>query len=327
MSKQKQILIIFAILVIPVLYITFCNLPNRSSVSNNISFDTRLSYYQLFDGKMAELRPSSRVALFELSSTLFTDYAKKQRLIKLPKGRKIKLSGNSLPVFPEGSLIAKTFYYTMKNKKKKIIETRLLLLNKGNWNIAVYKWNLEQTEAFLITNGGVVQIESLKEGGESIRINYRIPTSKECVSCHQSQNAVLPIGPKTRNLNLQVMRAGAWVNQLQYLMNTGMVYTRTLKNVKRLPAYTDQGVKIEDRARGYLEINCAHCHRPGGDAGRTTLNVDYDTHMDKTAIKLNRNNILMRMSEMGAYHMPKLGTTVIDTAGLLLIRGFLKNLR
>ena len=87
-------------------------------MEDNMSFFERLSSYCLFQGKMANLDPSREVTQYELSSTLFTDYAEKQRLIKLPPGTKMKLTGNGLPEFPEGTIIAKTFYYPDSLRKK-----------------------------------------------------------------------------------------------------------------------------------------------------------------------------------------------------------------
>ncbi|MCP2937417.1 hypothetical protein NK983_32460, partial [Salmonella enterica subsp. enterica serovar Typhimurium] len=83
-----------------------------------------------------------------------SDYAEKQRLIKIPVGTKINALDDGLPNFPDGSIIVKTFYY-YNNKKdtargKRIMETRLLIKHVGKWNAATYIWNQDQTDAKLI---------------------------------------------------------------------------------------------------------------------------------------------------------------------------------
>ena len=42
------------------------------------AFATKLSAYELYEGDMAKLTPARGVYLYEIPSTLFTDYAKKQ---------------------------------------------------------------------------------------------------------------------------------------------------------------------------------------------------------------------------------------------------------
>jgi hypothetical protein len=41
---------------------------------------------------------------------------------------------------------------------------------------------------------------------------------------------------------------------------------------------------------------------------------------------IKKQNILERTAVMGEYHMPKIGTTVIDTAGVALIKRYILSL-
>lgn len=326
--QKRKCLIIFSVFLAPLIYVFSCNRTGNPHIENELTFEKQLSFYKLFQGKMSELHPSADVALLELSSTLFTDYAEKQRLIRIPEGQKMILKGNGLPEFPEGTLIAKTFYYPSETgRKTQIVETRLLIFKASKWNSGTYKWNEDQREAFLIEDGATVPVTVKTLTGKLTRIAYHIPDQKECVSCHHSGNSILPIGPKVRNLNRTVEREGKHINQLKYLMDRGFIQSSQPDSFQRLPDYKDRKLHPGLRARAYLDVNCAHCHQPGGYAGQTTLDLDYGTDLDRTGIKFNRSNIIIRMSNMGEYHMPKLGTTVIDNEGLKLIKSYLGSIK
>ena len=41
--------------------------------------------------------------------------------------------------------------------------------------------------------------------------------------------------------------------------------------MKRTPSALDTRLPLEARARGYLDINCGHCHKPDGSASNSGL--------------------------------------------------------
>lgn len=220
--KSKLLLVLFFAVVI--MYIVIMHNGGYKNITNEIRFNPKLSNYGLFRGKMSLLEPAAGVEVLDISSPLFTDYAEKQRLIKLPKGKRMHAAGNGLPQFPEGTIIAKTFYYShTQNNKRRLIETRLLILKNGLWNGATYQWNASQQEAVLIDKGASVPISFTSEDGKSRSITYRIPSQQDCGSCHRAANQLIPIGPKTRNLNIDVIRNGKTENQLAYLHEKGLL--------------------------------------------------------------------------------------------------------
>lgn len=171
---------------------------------NKISFHQNLSAYALFNGAMNKLIPNEGVTEYKLNATLFTDYALKQRLVKIPEGEKIEVNKEDVFNFPEGTIIAKTFYYEKDTNTKHIIETRLLIKANNVWNVAVYQWNDHQDGAILIKNGATVNIKTSLKGGVIDELNYKIPSLADCITCHKQGEEISPIGPKISNLIISV---------------------------------------------------------------------------------------------------------------------------
>jgi uncharacterized repeat protein (TIGR03806 family) len=325
--KSKKYTFIALILLFPALYIISCYDSGRKPIESQLVFKIKLSAYGLFDGSMSKLEPVKEVEIMEISSSLFTDYALKQRLIKIPKGKQVQINGSDLPIFPDGTIIAKTFYYhKIGSKENNLVETRLLILKNSHWNAATYRWNMQQNDALLIKSAAQVPISFTDPKGKIRNISYQIPAQKECGSCHRSNNELIPIGPKIRNLNVKVIREGIQQNQLDYFIKKKIFRKVSSASVAKLPNYSNVSTSIEERARAYLDINCAHCHNPTGMAARQTLNLDFSVPLNQTGINFNHENIVMRMVTMGEYHMPKLGTTILDDEGVALIRAYIKQL-
>lgn len=297
------------------------------TLSNNISFKEKLSEYHIFQGKPSELVPESTFKVYELSTALFTDYAEKQRLIQLPKGTKLSPAGDGLPNFPDGTILVKTFYY-YKNKQnpllgKKIIETRLLIKHQDVWNVATYKWDDGQNDAILITTGAAENITWIDEQGITKTVNYHIPNNTECNTCHQSADISTPIGLKIRNLNRTVTRNGAPINQLTHLQNEGLFANINPSSFGRLPNWEDPSHTLEERARAYLDVNCAHCHNDGGSCKRIVFRPAYETPFDETFLRNYKKSIIIDMEKKS---MPKLGTTITHTEGIELLKAYLSTL-
>jgi hypothetical protein len=235
--------------------------------------------------------------------------------------------GNGLPEFPEGTIIAKTFYYlTTPGKNRKLIETRLLILSDGKWNAATYQWTPDQKDALFLKDGATVPVNFIDPDGSSRSISYRIPAQNDCGSCHRNSNELIPIGPKLRNLNFDVLREGTRINQLVYLHQKGLLNKINPDTIRTMTDYHDTKKPLDQRARAYFAINCAHCHQPSGLAGNLSLNLNYATDYDHSGIAINKQNIVERISSMGPFHMPKTGTTVVDEKGVALLKAYIESL-
>ncbi len=299
----------------------------KKTETNPEALKSKLSEYNIYTGHPSGLVPNGNYTLYELSSQLFTDYAEKQRLIKLPAGATLKVTGDGLPEFPEGTLIVKTFYY-FKDKRhpaggNKLVETRILALINGQWVAGTYLWNEAQTDASLLSGSLNKTINWIDESGSPRVISYHIPDKLECKACHSLSNRITPIGPKIRNLNINVSRNNATVNQLIHLHNQGVLDSVTPGSFSTLPDYKDGSKTIEERGRAYLEINCAHCHNANGFASRLRFRMSFETGLRESKIPEGKAAIKNKM-EKG--RMPKLGTTIIDKERLELIKKFIGTL-
>lgn len=292
-------------------------------------FRTNLSELNLFTGDLSELNITSRAFEYELNTPLFSDYAHKQRFIALPEGTSLAYDGNGLPIFPENTVIAKTFFYNIDERDeslgKTIIETRILIKINGSWESGDYKWNSDQSDAVLDLNGSTVPVTWINANGQSNTIDYEIPSNTDCFTCHQTFDNLTPIGPKLRNLNFTTNGS----NQLDQFINDG--YLTGISNsteASNVVNWLDSNASLENRARAYFDINCAHCHVPGGHCDdQSSLNLDYETLFADSQIFERRFSISIRISDyVEGFSMPFIGTTMTHTEGVDLLQEYLDTL-
>lgn len=319
-----------SILVTIVLFTMYAFTPKESEYSKLpdkifSSMLPKLSDYGIYEGNAADLIPSGSYKLYEPSSGSFTDYAEKQRLIKVPNGFTLIAKGNGLPDFPEGTIIVKTFYYFNEGRKQ-IIETRVIIKTGTDWIAGAYKWNSEQTDALLITKEANIPV-TFTDKGNTRNINYHIPDTKDCAKCHKSNGEFLPIGIKIRNLNKNINHDGENINQLESLRNEGILAIGEISGYEKLPDWEDESVSLDKRARAYLDVNCAFCHSDGGYCSFLNiikLRLGYEVPFDETRIAKKAGRLDKLMSKK---KMPYIGTTIVDDEGLSLIKEYLKSLK
>ena len=233
------------------------------------------------------------------------------------------------PEFPEGTIIVKTFYYYLDNRNPdlgtNIIETRLLIKKEGQWNVATYVWNDAQTDAVLENNGANKYVEWVDANGNIKSVTYEVPTKQECTICHQIANEIEPIGPKLRNMNVEVIRDNEIVNQLTYFQSMGLLENFDHNLIGKIPDYFDTTMPLEDRGRAYLEMNCAHCHNPSGLPKAASIGFDfrYATPFSQTGI-LEYNTKIDRVIK--DVYMPWIGTTILDEEGYTVVSEYLNSL-
>ncbi|MCX7548110.1 hypothetical protein OS188_09110 [Xanthomarina sp. F1114] len=318
----------------------------------------KLSDYNFFKNPLNQLIPASKqIVPYDLNSPLFTDYASKKRFIVFPEGTAANyVSDESYLDFPEGTTLIKNFYYTNKELKTStsdiILETRLLIKNSGKWITLPYIWNEEQTEAYLYILGKDMDLvlEPTTERTKQIRFSYSVPNINMCKNCHVKDKDLVPLGPTPRQLHREQMLEGTSQNQLAYLLENNMLHNLpTLSEVEKLPNYSDVSESINNRARAYLDVNCAHCHQDGGSAKTSGLHLMYqeqdlyklgvnkppvaagkgsgDLAYDVVVGKPEESILLYRMKHVEPdIVMPEIGKNLVHTEGVELVDAWIRSL-
>ena len=263
MKLFKSILLVISFVSIPITAID-----KQAHIEGK--FFSKLSDYRFFKDLTNQI-PTDEVLPYQLQSELFSDYTYKQRFVYVPPAMKVGHEKNKVFMFPVGSVLIKTFSYqnTVSKLNPQLLETRLLIHSKGGWKAVSYIWNENQSEAYLSLVGGTIQTSFSDEDGNIRSVRYRAPNKNQCKECHQVYASITPIGPKARNMDLSLSYGDKPQNQLAKWHDLGWIDQDI--DFMKMVNYSSLNEDIGDRARAYLEINCAHCHIPGGAADTTGL--------------------------------------------------------
>jgi parallel beta-helix repeat protein len=325
-----------------------------------------LSGYNLFADQQEPRVQANSGINYDLITPLFTDYASKYRFIFVPEGKQAAYSNTEVMDFPIGTIVAKTF--TMPNDflnagaGEVIIETRLLIRREKGWAALPYTWREDGTDADLTVAGGTRQLTWIHSDGSTRSTNYEIPDTNQCKTCHSitraetgsgvnTETVLELIGPKARFLNQDNVYDGQIVNQLTHMDQQGVLVglPADLESIDTVPNWQDTAASLEDRAKGYLDINCAHCHRPAGFASNSALFLDYWRDVDtsyglcKTPVAAgagsgglqydivpgdSANSITTYRMDSNApdVRMPEIGRSIIHTEGVALVEEWINSL-
>lgn len=330
--------------------------PIKTTVETHDLGKGKLSEYGFFKSPIYQLIPAyNNVIPYELNAPLFSDYADKKRFIILPEGSKIKYDKRKVLDFPVGTTLVKNFYYTSNNLEKSdsniIMETRILIKEKDNsWTALPYVWNENQTDAYLSILGKNLNV-ARRAKNNIAPFEYSVPDMNQCKSCHMKGNQPEPIGPSARQLNRNNVFGNTTSNQLDYLITQGfLVGLAKSEDAPKMANYSDtDAASINDRARAYLDINCAHCHRVDGSARNTALYLNYDEY-DEIDFGINKHPISAGQGSGNlkwdivkgspeesilAYRMkhtdpnimmPEMGKKLIDEEGVALIEQWIREM-
>lgn len=257
---------------------------NQNSINYQAILDARcnwLSDYNLFDTLNSnETILGTKGFSYEINSELFTDFANKSRYIFLPENQSITFNSNNHFTFPVGTVLVKIFSLD-SSESSKMIEVRLGIKKENGWTFLPYIWVEDREDAFFYREG-LKLATSVQANSDYIDFTYEIPNSTNCLECHRNEfeEDVLsfhPIGPKARHLNKNVYLNGETLNQLTYWQNKGYLtgLPNDINTIDTAPNWKDTTADIQNRAKAYLDINCAHCHSEGGTAALSGLRLEY----------------------------------------------------
>ena len=255
-------------------------------------FPKKLSDFAFFKDIHAQI-PADGVVPYELISSLFSDYSYKQRWVYIPESKKASFRKDEVFDFPVGSALIKTFYYPIDERNlslgKKLMETRLLLRKQNGWEAVSYAWNEDQDEAIIKKAGKTILTDWIDFKGESRSVRYRVPNKNQCKECHAKNDAVMPIGPKARNLNKIYDYQDESINQLTKWMK--LEYIDNIQTDLNTPVdWKDDTYSLDERVRSYLDINCGHCHISSGGANSTGLYLNL-TETRPTHLGINKKPV------------------------------------
>ena len=298
---------------------------------------------------------ASGVLPYDLTTPLFSDTAVKRRTVWLPPGTSATYDASDVFSFPDGTVLTKSFGLRDDLRKSnpviRWIETRVEWKLAGSWHALSYTWNAAGTEAVAAPGGSVRQLSFLDENGATQTAHYLVPSAQQCGLCHE-EHGYVPLGPRARYLNKDFPYPGGAANQLLRWSSLGWLSGAPADpaSAPRLPAASDPSSgTVEQRARAYLEANCAFCHNPAGAAGSTGLTL-WASEMDQNALGFCKppvaagqgsgglkydvvpgdpdgSIIPYRMSStVPAIAMPQIGRSVVDPAGVQLVREWIAGL-
>lgn len=318
----------------------------------------RLSDYGLFTDKTdPRQQPVPPGFGYSLNSTLFSDHARKYRFIFLPtqNGQLQPMHYNADTVFdfPLGSVLVKVFALPrdtadVSPDSEEIIEVRLLIHRAEGWLGLPYRWHTEWQDGYFHSQGDTVT-RSMLHNGLTLDVHYSMPTYASCRTCHNQGDTLLPIGPKARHLNKWLSGDDKLLyNQLSDWQAKGWLsgLPDDISNLPLAPDWRNAGAGLQQRAKAYLDINCAHCHSDNGAASLSGLRLEYN----RTAIDYSHgvcnsahgwrgggfdiwpgrgadSSLPLRMELNGAPdRMPPLGRSVADEDAVALMRAWIDSL-
>jgi uncharacterized repeat protein (TIGR03806 family) len=312
---------------------------------------SKLSSYGLFTQTGGQISYAKDVVAYDLNTPLFSDYALKSRAVKLPKGKSAAYTSDGVFQFPVGTIVMKTFSFPADLRDPtagvKLVETRLLIHEASGWTGVPYLWNAQQTEATLTPEGSMPTIDFLDNDGNPLEAHYLVPTEGQCKECHDAGGSFDVIGIKARQLNREL----AGQNELASWSASGILSGAPDPSSAPTEAvWSDPATgSVAERARAWLDGNCAHCHNPTGLARTTGLFLDL-AETDSAKLGLCKRPIaagpgtggfsfdivpgdpdhsilIFRISSTDpGLMMPQIGRSVVHKEGVALMRDWISSL-
>jgi len=338
-----------------------CNAPGQGPNWDAFVVDCpNLSDYRLFAGGDPTGTPLGGGVPYDLTTPLFSDYSSKYRTVFLPPGTQAYYDDAGVFSFPVGTIIAKHFAFPADLRDPSLgerwVETRLLIHRADGWAGLPFVWAEDRSAATLTPLGTARLVEFVHFDGALRQIDYRVPNVTQCSQCHgnalEPARGSLPIGPTARLLNKTYPYPTGAENQLVHWQAQGIldVTAGEIAVAPRLPVWDDPtDGTLDQRARAYLESNCAHCHSPTGRARFSGLFLEADRPLgfavgvckppvaagigagddlyDIVPGAPDDSILVFRMEDLRpAVRMPELSKAIVHAEGVALVRSWVLGL-
>lgn len=301
-----------------------------------------LSATGIFDS-LASLQVVSGFIEYAVNQPFWSDGTVKRRWVAMPDTSEIEFSAVDAWQFPLGTVVVKHFEIALIENdpgSQRRLETRLLILTDSGWQGFTYRWNVQQTDADLLSGREQESISVQLADGSSREQIYEYPSRTDCLVCHTAV-AGRTLGLRTRQLNRDFAYPNTNDNQLRSWNNIGLFSSDIAMpdTYERYAAIADTSVSLTARVRAYLDINCAYCHQPGGTTP-VTIDLRFATTLaDTAALDVTpsagdlglvdariiapgdrlRSVLWQRMQRLDAQRMPPLGSHLPDEQALAAI--------
>jgi uncharacterized repeat protein (TIGR03806 family) len=288
---------------------------------------------------LANLTPAPGLIPYDMSTPLWSDGAKKARWMIVPTDAKqqIDVTADGSWTFPVGTVFVKHFELEQANAAPRRLETRFLIHAKDDRYYGVtYRWRADNSDADLQAANSFRE----KVGEQT----WHYPSRAECTQCHNSATGYV-LGPKTAQFNRPFTYAGSGLtaNMVNTLQGLGLFKTPLMPaSLPRMPSLYEGTAFAEDRARAYLDANCAGCHRPDGAArgnwdGRFSTVLDMQNLVGAEPVEAQgimgakvlapqnpaASILFNRLSALDGTAMPPLAKSIIDTSAVSVFTAWL----
>jgi uncharacterized repeat protein (TIGR03806 family) len=338
---------------------TVHQLAQRPEAPANRSFPTRLSDTGLF-ASVKEHVPAPGVIPYDIIAEPWADGTVAERFVAIPGLEQfdVHTEGNAQVgnlegewKYPTDSVLAKTISLaTVAGDPDSLrrLETQILHYDVDTWKAYSYVWNEDQTDATLADADGThlqLTIADPQSPQGTRSQTWRVAARTQCLLCHTTRGGSV-YGFNVPQLNRDRNYGAVCDNQLRTLEHIGLFANPLPEQRPKLPDPFDESADIHDRARAYLHINCAHCHRRGG-GGTAAFDLQFDLALEKTNLigtrptqgtfgihraqvvapgDPYRSVLYYRMMKLGRGRMPYFGSQLIDDRGARLLHDWIAQL-
>ncbi len=329
---------------------------NTASAAN-ADFPRRLSATGLFQS-LNPTEPAPGVIAYRIAAPKWDDHATAERWLAVPGDEKLRTEGGVGNItggtwyLPTNTVLARTLTLELTNgvpTSARRIETQLMYWDGQAWNPYTYRWRADGADADLVSGDGTNAVFSVVDplaAGGVRETHWRFMSRSECLRCHNAWAG------DALTLNLRQLGATNALSdgrtEMDRLVTLGLIEPprRKVKSGEALVHPHDRSAPVDLRARSWLDVNCAGCHRFGA-GGAVAIHLNYDkppAEWRALSVKPSRGDfgltdariiapgapyrsaLFYRIFTESAGHMPQIGSRLVDEVGARVVRDWIQSL-